>query len=129
METSEAITNGLRVFVRSRYVPERSRPARSEYFFAYTIKIENLGSETVKLISRHWIITDAEGQQEEVQGPGVVGEQPTLRPGESFEYTSACPLSTPFGSMRGSYQMATEGGGRFDAEVAAFRLAQPFAIN
>ena len=129
METSEAITNGLRVFVRSQYVPERSRPARSEFFFVYTITIENLGSETVKLVSRHWIITDAEGREEEVQGPGVVGEQPTLRPGESFEYTSACPLSTPFGSMRGTYQMTVEAGGGFDAEIAAFRLTQPYAIN
>jgi ApaG protein len=129
METSEAITEGLRVFVRSQYVPERSRPHLQEYFFIYTITIENRGSQRVQLISRHWIITDAEGHQEEVRGPGVVGEQPVLDPGQSFEYTSACPLTTPFGSMHGTYQMVRDDGSKFDAEIAAFRLAQPHAVN
>ena len=129
METSEATTQGVRVLVRSQYVPERSRPELGEFFFAYTIEIANQGRETVQLVSRAWTITDAEGHVEEVRGPGVVGEQPVLAPGEAFEYTSACPLGTPFGSMRGTYQMVTEGGERFDAEIAIFELAEPYAIN
>ncbi len=126
---SEAVTRGIRVNVRSRYVAERSRPLMNEFFFAYTIRIANEGSETVQLVSRQWLITDAEGHTEEVRGPGVVGEQPVLAPGESFEYTSACPLTTPFGSMRGAYQMVTEGGERFDAEIASFHLAEPYSIH
>jgi ApaG protein len=111
-------------------VEERSQPLQGEYFFAYTIQIENEGSETVQLLSRHWIITDAEGHEEEVQGPGVVGEQPILAPGQSFEYTSACPLATPFGSMRGTYQMiAGESGDKFDAEIAPFSLSEPYSIH
>jgi ApaG protein len=119
----------VRVRVESKYVSERSRPLMNEYFFAYTIEIANEGSETVQLVSRAWTITDAEGHVEEVRGPGVVGEQPVLAPGEAFEYTSACPLGTPFGSMRGTYQMVTEAGERFDAEIATFELAEPYAIN
>jgi ApaG protein len=129
METSEATTQGVRVLVRSQYVPERSRPELGAFFFAYTIVIENRSRDRVQLISRHWVITDAEGRQEEVRGPGVVGEQPMLAPGESFQYTSFCPLRTPFGSMRGSYQMVRGDGSRFDAEIASFRLAQPYAVN
>jgi ApaG protein len=129
VETSEAVTKGVRVFVRAQYVPERSRPQLGEYLFIYTIRIENRGTQTVQLLSRHWIITDAEGRQEEVRGPGVVGEQPVLAPGQSFEYTSGCPLSTPFGSMRGTYQMVTERGDRVDAEIAPFRLAQPYSVH
>ena len=129
METSEATTQGVRVLVRSQYVPERSRPELGEFFFAYTILIENRSRDRVQLISRHWVITDAEGRQEEVRGPGVVGEQPVLDPGESFQYTSACPLRTPFGSMRGTYQMVRVDGSRFDAQIASFRLAQPYAVN
>jgi ApaG protein len=129
METSEALTSGIRVFVRSQYVSERSRPELGEFFFAYTILIENRSRERVQLVSRHWVITDAEGHQEEVRGPGVVGEQPVLDPGESFQYTSACPLRTPFGAMRGTYQMVRPDGTRFDAEIATFRLAQPYAVN
>lgn len=129
METSEALTGGVRVLVRSQYVAERSRPELGEFFFAYTILIENRSRERVQLISRHWVITDAEGRQEEVRGPGVVGEQPVLDPGESFQYTSACPLRTPFGAMRGTYQMVRGDGSRFDAEIATFRLAQPYAVN
>ncbi len=127
--SSEATTRGIRVRVDSRYVAERSRPLMNEYFFAYTIEIANQGRETVQLVSRAWTLTDAEGRIEEVRGPGVVGEQPVLGPGEAFEYTSACPLGTPFGSMRGTYQMVTEGGESFDAEIAAFQLAEPYAIN
>jgi len=126
---SEAVTRGIRVSVRARYVAERSRPMMNEYFFAYTIRIANEGRETVQLVSRAWHITDAEGHVEEVRGPGVVGEQPVLAPGEAFEYTSACPLATPFGSMHGSYQMVTEGGARFEAEIARFQLSEPYALN
>ena len=129
MSTSEATTRGIRVRVRSAYVPERSRPDRSEWFFIYTVQISNESRVTAQLVSRHWIITDANGQVEEVKGPGVVGEQPVLAAGEAFEYTSACPLSTPFGTMHGTYQMVTAGGERFDAEIAAFTLSAPHAIH
>jgi ApaG protein len=129
LSDSEAVTRGIRVAVRSRYVPERSRPLMNEFFFAYTIRISNEGRERVQLVSRAWLIEDAEGHVEEVRGPGVVGEQPVLGPGEAFEYTSACPLGTPFGSMRGTYQMVTEGGERFDAEIARFQLAEPYSVH
>ena len=129
LNDSESVTRGIRIAVRSRYVPERSRPMMNEFFFAYTIRISNEGRERVQLMSRAWLIEDAEGHVEEVRGPGVVGEQPVLAPGEAFEYTSACPLGTPFGSMRGSYQMVTEGGERFDAEIARFHLAEPYSIH
>lgn len=126
---SEAVTRGIRIRVRSAYVPERSQPDESQWFFVYNVEISNEGTETAQLVSRHWIITDANSQVHEVRGPGVVGEQPTLAPGESFEYTSACPLTTPFGSMRGTYQMTTVSGETFDAEIAAFTLAEPHAVN
>ncbi len=129
MPGSHAVTKGVRVDVSSRYVAERSAPEDGEWFFAYTVRITNEGSETVQLISRHWIITDAEGRRQEVKGPGVVGEQPTLRPGESFEYTSACPLSTSVGAMQGTYQMVTSRGERFDATIAPFTLSEPYAMN
>lgn len=95
----------------------------------YKVRITNIGTEGVQLVSRHWIITDANGHVEEVRGPGVVGYQPTLEPGESFEYTSGCPLKTPFGSMHGTYQMVTRGGDHFDAEIAPFALSEPHSIN
>jgi ApaG protein len=126
---SEATTRGVRVQVRSSYLPERSSPRDAHYFFTYRIRISNLGEETVQLVSRHWIITDGDGHVEEVQGPGVVGEQPVLEPGESFEYSSFCPLQTPIGSMQGTYQMVTSGGSQFDAEIAPFSLAVPTALN
>ena len=129
MPSSEALTKGIRIEVTSRYVADRSAPEDSEWFFAYTVRITNQGSETVQLMSRHWIITDANGRRQEVKGPGVVGEQPTLRPGESFEYTSACPLSTSIGAMQGTYQMVTGGGERFDATIAPFTLSEPYAMN
>ena len=125
----EAVTRGIRVAVRSAYVPERSRPLEDHWFFSYTIRITNEGTETAQLLSRHWIITDATGAVQEVRGPGVVGSQPVLGPGEFFEYTSACPLGTPFGSMQGTYRMVTAGGTSFDAEIPAFTLAEPFAVN
>jgi ApaG protein len=127
MSTSEATTQGIRVQVESRYSAEYSRP--EQWFFLYTVRISNLGSETVQLTSRHWIIRDANDQIEEVKGPGVVGDQPVLEPGDSYEYTSGCPLPTPFGSMQGSYQMVTAGGERFDAEIAEFVLREPGSIH
>ena len=126
---SETTTRGVRVEVRTAYVPERSSPQESQYFFAYRIKISNVGEETVQLLSRHWVISDGAGNMEHVRGPGVVGEQPVLGPGESFEYTSFCPLPTPIGSMHGTYQMVTAGGSAFDAEIAPFSLAVPTAVN
>lgn len=115
--------------VESRYVPEQSDPGQGGWFFAYAVRIENSGDQTVQLLSRHWVITDGNGKIEEVRGPGVVGAQPVLRPGEAFEYTSACPLPTAFGTMHGSYQMVTEDGEKFEAEIAAFSLSTPYSIN
>ncbi len=126
---SEVITRDIRVRVQSRYLPERSSPEQEQWFFIYTVEIANLGEETAQLISRHWIITDANGAVQEVKGPGVVGEQPVLQPGQSFTYTSACPLQTPFGTMHGTYQMVTADGARFDAAIGAFSLGEPHAIN
>lgn len=126
---SDATTRGVRVEVHSAYLPERSAPPEGRYFFAYRVRISNQGEETVQLVSRHWVIADSSGRVEHVQGPGVVGEQPVLGPGEAFEYTSFCPLPTPIGSMHGSYQMVTSGGARFDAEIAPFSLAVPTALN
>jgi ApaG protein len=129
MFTSEAVTRGVRVFVESEYAPERSDPARNEWFFLYTVRITNEGGETVQLLTRHWIITDGAGHVEEVRGPGVVGKQPVLKPGESFEYTSGCPLTTPFGVMEGTYQMIAQSGERFDAKVAPFTLSEPYTVH
>jgi ApaG protein len=126
---SDTVTRGVRVRVKSVYVPERSSPPQGHYFFAYHVRISNEGEETAQLVSRHWIITDGNGHEEQVRGPGVVGEQPILAPGEAFEYTSFCPLKTPIGSMHGSYQMVTEGGDQFDATIAPFSLAVPTALN
>jgi ApaG protein len=124
---SEATTEGIHVEVESRFSAEHSTPG--QWFFLYTVRIANLGTETVQLLSRHWIIRNANGEVEEVRGPGVVGDQPVLAPGEAYEYTSGCPLSTPFGSMRGSYQMVTEAGFAFDAEIAEFVLREPGSIH
>src|SRR6476661_9690422 len=110
MFTSDAVTRGIKVHVESEYAPERSQPAQNQWFFLYTITISNEGSETAQLVTRHWIITDGTGHVEEVRGPGVVGQQPTLAPGESFEYTSGCPLPTSSGQMEGTYEMVSEGG-------------------
>jgi ApaG protein len=129
MFTSEAITRGVRVRVESEYSPDRSQPANNQWFFVYTVTITNEGPDTVQLLTRHWIITDGTGHIEEVRGPGVVGKQPTLRPGESFEYTSGCPLSTPFGVMEGTYQMVSESGDRFDARIAPFTLSEPYTVH
>lgn len=129
MFTSDTVTQGIRVHVVSRYDPSRSNPHHNQWFFLYTITITNEGSVTTQLISRHWIITDANGKVEEVKGPGVVGEQPILSPGQSFEYTSGCPLTTSFGTMHGTYQMITARGERFDATIAPFTLSEPHALH
>ena len=127
--TSEAVTRGIRVQVRSQFVAERSDPAASEWFFSYTIRIANESDRTTQLLSRHWVITDGNGKVEEVRGPGVVGKQPILAPGEDFEYTSACPLETAFGVMEGTYQMVAPDGEHFDVRIAPFSLSEPYAIN
>ena len=129
MFTSEAVTRGVRVNVTSQFDPQRSEPANNQWFFLYTIAITNESDETVQLLTRHWIITDGNGKVEEVRGPGVVGKQPILKPGESFEYTSGCPLGTPFGVMEGTYQMVLEGGERFDAKIAPFTLSEPYTVH
>ena len=126
---SEAVTGHIRVEVLSRYSPENSRPLEDVWAFQYTVRITNLGSETVQLISRHWIITDGLDHVEEVKGPGVVGEQPVLKPGESFKYSSWCPLKTPTGTMRGTYHMAGAKGRQFDIEIAPFALRARYAVN
>jgi len=127
--SSEAVTNNVRGEVESQYAPEHSQPFQNEWFFHYTVRISNEGDETVQLLSRHWIIADASGHTEEVKGNGVVGEQPVLRPGESFQYTSGCPLKTSTGIMRGTYQMVTEDGDHFDAEIAPFALHEPYTVH
>jgi ApaG protein len=126
---SVAVTRGIRVQAESRYIPEHSHPGAGQWLFIYTIRILNEGDERVQLISRHWVITDGNGHVEEVRGPGVVGEQPVLDPGQGFEYTSSCPLPTPYGTMEGTYQMVTAEGERFDAKIPAFLLTEPNAIN
>jgi ApaG protein len=122
-----ATTNNLRVDVTPEYVQQQSQPSDGRYFWAYTIEIRNLGAETVQLISRYWHITDETGHVEEIRGPGVVGETPVLKPGERFRYTSGCPLTTPSGIMRGTYQMKTSGGELFSIEIPAFSLDLPNA--
>ena len=129
MYTSEAVTQAIRVRVAAQYSPEHSQPHQNQWFFLYTVEISNEGSETVQLISRHWIITDGNHHVEEVRGLGVVGKQPVLAPGESFQYTSGCPLSTPFGSMRGTYQMVKGSSESFDVEIAAFALTEPYTVH
>ena len=126
---SDAVTNHIRVEVLSRYAPENSRPLEDEWVFQYTVRITNQGPETVQLVSRHWIITDAAEHIEEVRGPGVIGEQPVLAPGESFKYSSWCPLKTPVGMMRGAYQMARADGSQFDIEIAPFALKARYTIH
>jgi ApaG protein len=129
MFTSDATTQGIRVQVVARYSPERSQPAGNKWFFLYTVTISNQSADTVQLLTRHWIITSGTGDVEEVRGPGVIGKQPTLAPGESFEYTSGCPLETSFGVMEGSYQMITASGERFDVKIAPFALSEPYTVH
>lgn len=126
---STAITQGVRVTVRSEYLPDRSSPTQRTYVFAYTVTIANEGTAPAQLRARHWVITDGDGNVQEVKGDGVVGAQPLLRPGQSFEYTSHCALRTPRGTMRGTYQMVRDDGARFDAVIAPFSLALPHSLN
>lgn len=125
----EAETRGVLVRVDPAYLPEQSNPEAGQYAWSYTVDIVNCGTRTFQLLSRHWIITDAANRVEEVIGPGVVGEQPVLRPGESFRYTSGCPLKTSSGVMRGTYRIEEEGGELFDAVIPPFSLHLPDALR
>jgi ApaG protein len=123
--TDEAETRGVIVRVSVSYLPEQSEPTRGRWFWAYHIRIENEGPFTVQLLTRHWIITDGRGARHSVEGEGVVGEQPMIEPGASFDYVSGCPLSTPTGSMQGTYHMIGEDGSAFDVAIPKFTLIAP----
>jgi ApaG protein len=127
--SSNSTRDGITVTVRSVYVPEQSSPRMRRYVFAYTVKISNEGEAPAQLKSRHWVITDGDGKVEEVRGPGVIGQQPYLEPGDQFEYTSGCVLPTPRGEMRGTYQMHRPDGSAFDAPIAPFELILPYSLN
>jgi ApaG protein len=126
---SEAVTRSIRVQVEARYSQESSRAVPGGWVFHYTVRITNEGRDTVQLLSRHWIITDATDHVEQVRGPGVVGEQPILAPGESFKYTSWCVLKTPTGTMRGTYQMVCGPKSRFDIQIAPFALQAQYTVH
>jgi ApaG protein len=126
---SEMVTNGVRVTVQPEFLFEQSDPTSGLWLHAYHVTVENEGDSTVTLMSRHWVITNARGEVEHVRGPGVVGQQPVLEPGESFRYSSGCPMNTSVGTMHGSFQMVRDDGLKFNAEVAPFTLAEPFALN
>lgn len=126
---SDTTTQGVRVRVKATFWPERSSPDSNQWAFTYSIVVSNEGTLRATLRARHWVITDATGRVEEVRGEGVVGKQPSLLPGESFEYTSWAMLRTPFGSMRGEYLMERDDGARFEADIGEFPLAQPNALN
>ena len=121
--------NHIEVEVATNYIEEQSQPEDGRYVFAYTITLRNTGKQPARLMTRHWIINDANGNTQEVHGEGVVGEHPYLRPGETFQYTSGTVLETPVGSMEGSYQMVSDAGQPFDAEVPAFTLSRPNALH
>ncbi len=123
------MTEGIKVSVRAVYVPEQSSPRMRRYVFAYTVKIANEGEKPAQLKSRHWVITDGDGRVEEVRGPGVIGQQPYLAPGDQFEYTSGCVLTTPRGEMRGTYEMHRPDGSSFEAMIAPFALSLPYSLN
>ena len=125
--TSVALTDGIRVRVKAQYLADQSSPRDDRFVFAYTITISNEGLAPATLRTRHWVITDSRGTIDEVRGDGVVGEQPHLGPGESFQYTSGCVLTTPLGTMHGSYRMWRDDGSFFDAAIAAFSLVSPSA--
>ena len=127
--SSTATTEGIRVTVKPRYVDERSQPAEKNYFFAYEVTIANVGAAPAKLLSRHWIITDGYGEEHHVRGPGVVGQQPRLEPGAEHRYESYCPLETPEGAMRGTFEMVRDDGATFDAEVATFAFSARRLLN
>jgi ApaG protein len=128
-DSSEAVTAGVRVQVEPEYLEHQSDPAAQQWMHIYHVRITNEGTQTVQLLARHWIITNARGEVEHVRGPGVVGNQPILRPGQSFGYTSGCPMDTAVGTMHGSFQMVNEAGEPFEVEVAPFTLAEPYALN
>jgi ApaG protein len=121
----EATTEDVHIQVSASFLADESEPDDHEYLWAYTVTISNRGTQSVQLLNRHWIIIDARGHREEVKGPGVVGQQPKISPGDSFSYTSACPLATPSGVMRGSYDMVRVDGTRFSANIPAFSLDSP----
>jgi ApaG protein len=121
--------HAIQVIVTTRFLEDQSIPEDDRYVFAYTIRIQNLGEVAAQLVSRHWVITDANGKVQEIRGEGVVGEQPWLQPGEHFEYTSGTVLETPLGTMRGSYQMQAEDGTNFDAMVDPFTLSIPRTLH
>jgi ApaG protein len=128
--SSEAATRGIRVVAKSRYEPERSAPDQGHFHFSYRIRIENRGERAATLLSRRWLVTNDRGEIQQIEGPGVVGETPTLEPGQGFEYESFCLLETPVGIMEGHYVMELAGGGdRFEARIAPFTLAVPGALN
>lgn len=124
-----AITREVQVSVECFYLAEQSHPDRNEFGFAYQVRLKNLGQETVQLLNRHWIITDSTGKVHEVKGPGVVGEQPVLRPGEEYEYTSGSRLESPMGTMEGTYQMVNQDGETFDIQIPLFTLEVPGTLN
>ena len=124
-----ATTRNITVRVQPQFLAEQSDPVSDRYVWLYTINIENGGTEAVQLLNRHWIITNAVGHVEEVQGPGVIGEQPVLQPGDSFQYTSGCPLRTPSGMMVGTYEMVGPGDERFDIDIPAFSLDSPHQVR
>jgi ApaG protein len=121
----QAVTENIKVIVKPQFLEGQTKPDEGKYVWAYTITVENLGAETVTLLTRHWIITDGFGRRQDVRGDGVVGEQPSLGPGQSFQYTSGCPLTTPSGMMVGSYSMITATGRTFDVAIPAFSLDSP----
>ena len=125
----ESPLHAIQVIVTTRFLEDQSIPEDDRFVFAYTIRIQNLGEVAAQLVSRHWLITDANGKVQEVRGDGVVGEQPWLQPGEQFEYTSGAVLETPLGTMRGSYQMVADDGTRFDAMVDPFTLSIPRTLH
>ncbi len=125
MSAYEATTRGVTVRVRPQFLPDQSDPEARRWVWAYAVEIDNLSRQTVQLLARHWIITDGMGRVEEVKGPGVVGKQPTIRPGERYAYTSGCPLPTSSGVMTGSYRLVTDAGEAFDAAIPAFSLDLP----
>ncbi len=124
-----ATTDGVTVRVSVSYLPEQSEPERGRWFWAYHIRLENEGTETVQLLTRHWVITDGRGARHSVEAEGVVGEQPVIEPGASFDYVSGCPLATPSGAMQGSYQMVREDGAAFAVEIPRFSLFAPAVLN
>ena len=121
--------NNIEVKVLPAYIAEQSDPSNNHFVFSYTVTIKNKGSAPAKLLTRHWIITDGDGQTQEVKGDGVIGEQPNLQPGEGFQYTSGTFMNTPFGTMHGSYQMVSDKGEKFDAMIPSFQLTVPNALH